>query len=96
MISRTFASLSESSQASGCLWVVSPRGTSAVTERNVMDSARAAGLVDVKVVRFSDTYTSAKLVIPVALREARREPGSRHQAVRLDGRNGAHAALPRH
>jgi hypothetical protein len=61
--------LSERIKPAGAIWVVSPRGTPAITERDVMDSARSAGLVDVKVVRFSDTHTSAKLVIPVALRK---------------------------
>ena len=56
----------------GAIWVVSPRGNPSITERDVMDSARAASLVDVKVVRFSDTHTSAKLVIPVALRKKAR------------------------
>jgi hypothetical protein len=61
--------LSERLKPAGAIWVVSPRGNPAITERDVMDSARAAHLVDVKVVRFSDTHTSAKLVIPVALRK---------------------------
>jgi hypothetical protein len=54
----------------GAIWVISPRGNPAITERDVMDCARASDLVDVKVVRFSDTHTSAKLVIPVALRKS--------------------------
>jgi hypothetical protein len=61
--------LGERIKPAGAVWVVSPRGNSAITERDVMDGARSAGLVDVKVVRFSDTHTSAKLVIPVALRK---------------------------
>jgi hypothetical protein len=34
----------------------------------VIDAARAAGLVDNKVVAFSATHTSLRLVIPVASR----------------------------
>jgi len=33
---------------------------------------KAAGLVDVKVVRFSDTHTAEKFVIPLASRKSRR------------------------
>jgi len=39
-----------------------------ITERDVMEAAKAAGLVDVKVARFSETLTAEKLVIPVAQR----------------------------
>jgi hypothetical protein len=53
---------------SGAIWSVRPRGSNAITERDVMDGAKAAGLVDVKVARFSETHTAEKLVIPVARR----------------------------
>jgi hypothetical protein len=66
---RSLRALSQRLRPAGAIWVVSPRGDQAITERDVMDSARSADLVDVKVVRFSDTHTSAKLVIPVALRK---------------------------
>jgi hypothetical protein len=59
-------------KSTGAIWVISPRGNLAITEGDVMDGARSADLVDVKVVRFSDTHTSAKLVIPVALRKKSR------------------------
>lgn len=52
----------------GAVWVIRPKGISAISEADVMTAARAAGLVDVKVVRFSDTHTAEKLVIPVAAR----------------------------
>jgi hypothetical protein len=53
----------------GAVWVVRPKGKGVVvTERQVMDAAKGAGLVDVKVVSFSDTHTAEKLVIPVAKR----------------------------
>lgn len=39
-----------------------------MTERDVMEAAKAAGLVDVKVARFSETHTAEKLVVPIAQR----------------------------
>jgi hypothetical protein len=54
----------------GAIWVVRRKGKEVtVTEKQVMDAARAQGLVDVKVVSFSDTHTAEKLVIPVARRQ---------------------------
>jgi hypothetical protein len=49
----------------GAIWVVRPRGVDAITESDVMKAGKAAGLVDVKVARFSDTHTAEKFVIPV-------------------------------
>ena len=37
-------------------------------QADVLNAGKAAGLVDVKVVRFSETHTAEKLVIPVARR----------------------------
>jgi hypothetical protein len=48
----------------GAIWVIRPRGTPQITDRDVMAAGKAAGLVDVKVVRFSETHTAEKLVIP--------------------------------
>jgi hypothetical protein len=54
---------------SGALWVIREKGGNAkVTEEQVRDAARRAGLVDVKVVAFSDTLSAVKLVIPRAQR----------------------------
>jgi hypothetical protein len=48
-------------------WVVSRKGRAAtLRDVEVIAAARAAGLVDNKVVSFSDTHTSLRLVIPVA------------------------------
>jgi hypothetical protein len=55
----------------GALWVVRPRGGGPITESEVMAAGKEAGLVDVKVVRFSDTHTAEKFVIPVAARRRR-------------------------
>jgi hypothetical protein len=53
----------------GAIWVVRPKGRGiAVTERDAIEAGKAAGLVDVKVVAFSETHTAEKFVIPVARR----------------------------
>ncbi len=52
----------------GAIWVIRPKGVAAITERDVMQAGKKAGLVDVKVARFSDTHTAEKFVIPVAKR----------------------------
>jgi hypothetical protein len=53
----------------GAIWVVSHKGRMArVRDVDVMAAAKAAGLVDNKVVSFDETRTSLRLVIPVALR----------------------------
>jgi len=53
----------------GGIWVVSRKGkASTLRDVEVMAAARAAGLVDNKVVSFDATHTSIRLVIPVALR----------------------------
>jgi hypothetical protein len=61
--------LMRSIKRNGAVWVVSPKGKGAqVKDVDVMAAAREAGLVDTKVVSFSDTHTALKLVIPVAKR----------------------------
>ncbi len=55
-------------QRNGAIWVVMPRGRRELKEVDVIAAAKAAGLVDTKVVRFSDTHTALKLVIPLARR----------------------------
>jgi hypothetical protein len=53
----------------GAIWVVSRKGKGAtVRDVDVIDKAKSARLVDNKVVSFSATHTSLRLVIPVALR----------------------------
>jgi hypothetical protein len=52
----------------GALWIVRPKGVKTITESDVMSAGKQAGLVDVKVARFSDTHTAEKFVIPVAKR----------------------------
>jgi hypothetical protein len=48
----------------GAVWVVRPKGSDRISENDVLAAGRAAGLYDVKVVRFSDTHTAEKFVIP--------------------------------
>jgi hypothetical protein len=52
----------------GAIWVIRPKGGGAITESDVMAAGKAAGLVDVKVVRFSETHTAEKFVIPLVKR----------------------------
>jgi DUF3052 family protein len=61
--------------ADGAIWVIRPKGKhiKEITERDVMAAGKAAGLVDVKVVSYSDTHTAEKFVIPVADRPASRK-----------------------
>jgi hypothetical protein len=61
-------SLRSSLAPGGGIWVIRPKGSEAITERDVMDAGRRSGLVDVKVVRFSETHTAEKLVIPLTQR----------------------------
>lgn len=55
----------------GALWIVRPKGRPEIPEAAVMRAGKAAGLVDVKVVRFSGTHTAEKFVIPLAARTKR-------------------------
>jgi len=52
----------------GALWIIRPKGVKTITESDVMAAGKAAGLVDVKVVKFSETHTAEKFVIPLAAR----------------------------
>jgi hypothetical protein len=57
-------------KADGVLWTLRPKGSKDLTEAEMMHAGQSAGLVDVKVVSFSDTLTAEKFVIPVARRPA--------------------------
>ncbi len=52
----------------GDIWIVAPKGVPHIKESDVLAAGREAGLVDVKVVSFSATYTAHKFVIPKARR----------------------------
>jgi hypothetical protein len=71
------ATLSGVIQPDGAIWVVRPKGDPRISERDTMAAGARAGLVDVKVVSFSDTHTAEKFVIPVARRAAAAGPPGR-------------------
>jgi hypothetical protein len=53
----------------GAIWLIRAKGKDApVSETASMAAGKTAGLVDVKVAKFSDTHTAEKYVIPVAKR----------------------------
>ena len=48
----------------GALWIVYPKGRKEITELQVLNAGRAAGLYDIKVVSYSPTHTALKFVRP--------------------------------
>ena len=52
----------------GAIWTVTPKGKGGVKDVDVMGIAKAAGLVALKVVSFSDTHSANKFVIPKSAR----------------------------
>jgi len=50
--------------SNGALWVVYPKGRKEITEMQVLQAGREAGLYDVKVVGYSPTHTALKFVRP--------------------------------
>ncbi len=63
------AALASRIRPNGAIWVVSRKGKVAtLRDVDVIEAAKAAGLVDNKVVSFSPTHTSLRLVIPIARR----------------------------
>ncbi len=55
-------------KADGVLWTLRPKGSKDLTEAEMMRAGQGAGLVDVKVVSFSDVLTAEKFVVPVSRR----------------------------
>jgi hypothetical protein len=55
-------------EPAGALWVVWPKGRREINENHIRAAALDAGLVDVKVARFSVTHSALKLVVPKAKR----------------------------
>jgi hypothetical protein len=69
-------------QPAGAIWLVRAKGRGApIGEAESMAAAKRAGLVDVKVVSYSDTQSAEKYVIPLAKRPkppaGKRPPTSR-------------------
>lgn len=62
------ATLRETIKKDGAIWVIWPKGQTHIKEDMVRTAAGAAGLVDIKVVSFSETHSGLKLVIPKAKR----------------------------
>ena len=59
----------------GVLWVVRPKASKSVSENDLLEAAREAGLVETKSVAFSRTHTAHKLAVPVEMRgQVRRRP----------------------
>jgi len=52
----------------GAVWAVFPKGRKDLPEVDVIRAGVEAGLVDNKVVRFSDSHTALRFVIPVTRR----------------------------
>jgi hypothetical protein len=52
-------------KSNGAIWVVWPKGRKEFREDDVRAHGPAAGLVDVKVMSFSDTLSGLKMVIPL-------------------------------
>jgi hypothetical protein len=65
---RRFAALLPSIVPDGALWVIRRKGLADASEAATMAAGKAAGLVDVKVARFSETHTAEKFVRPIAAR----------------------------
>jgi len=62
------AKLREKLAPDGALWIVRPKGVATITEGEVREAGKQAGLVDVKVVKLSESHTAEKFVIPMSER----------------------------
>ena len=65
---RRLATLQKAIRREGAIWVLWPKGQKHITEDMIRAAALAHGLVDIKVVAFSERLSGLKLVIPVARR----------------------------
>ena len=65
---KRLATLQRSIRRDGAIWVLWPKGQEHISEDMVRGAALAHGLVDIKVVAFSERLSGLKLVIPVARR----------------------------
>ncbi len=64
-------SLRETIKPEGGIWVVWPKGRKEFREDDVRAAGPSLGLVDVKVVAFSDALSALKMMIPVKLRKGK-------------------------
>jgi hypothetical protein len=65
---RRLATLRRAIEPGGAIWVIWPKGVKTFREDDVRAAGRSVGLVDVKVVSFSETLSGLKLMIPRAMR----------------------------
>ena len=65
---KRLTTLQRSMVRNGAIWVVWPKGQAHIKEDMIRGAALAQGLVDIKVIAFSETLSGLKLVIPVARR----------------------------
>jgi hypothetical protein len=65
---KRLATLQAAIRRNGMIWVVWPKGQPHIKEDTIRVAAIAQGLVDVKVIAFSETLSGLKLVIPLAKR----------------------------
>lgn len=63
-----FKALLPSLARDGAIWAIRRKGMADASEAATMAAGKAAGLVDVKVARFSETHTAEKFVRPLATR----------------------------
>ena len=63
-----FEALLPSLAPDGAIWAIRRKGLADASEAATMGAGKVAGLVDVKVARFSETHTAEKFVRPVATR----------------------------
>lgn len=64
-------SLQKFLKPNGAIWVVWPKGQPQLKENDIIVAAKAVGLIDNKVVSFSETHSALRLVIPLARRPQR-------------------------
>ena len=65
---RRLATVQNFLKRDGAIWVIRPKGSPNISENDVRAAGKNAGLVDVKVVRYSEMHTAEKFVIPVSKR----------------------------
>ena len=65
---KRLATLERAIRRDGAIWVLWPKGQPHIKEDTIRAAAIANGLVDVKVIAFSERLSGLKLVIPVARR----------------------------
>ena len=58
------AGIAKGMRGAAGLWIVYAKGKKELTENDVRGAGLKAGLVDVKVARFSETKTGLKFVVP--------------------------------